>query len=71
MASLNNSGIKEMSSSNIGRSYTGSGGKDGLGGMSHGLAIELKDPVIQFEDMKQEIKEYSFKLAEESISRRS
>lgn len=68
MASLNNSGIKEMSSSNVGRSYAGSGGKDGLGGFSYGASIELKDPVITFEDMRQEVKDYCFKLAEDSIS---
>ena len=69
MASLNNSGIKEMSSSNVGRSYAGSGGKDGLGGFSYGASIELKDPVITFEDMRQEVKDYCFKLAEDSISK--
>ncbi len=69
MASLSNSGIKEMSSSHAGKSFAGTGGKDGYTTFPQGATIELKDPVITFEDMKQETKEFCFKIAEEAISK--
>jgi hypothetical protein len=63
--SLSNSGIKEMSSSNVGKSFAG--GKDGYSFPQGGGAMELKDPVITFECMKEEVREYCFSLSEHAF----
>ena len=56
-----------MSSSNVGKSFGGAGGKEGITDMGQGKPIPIKEPVITFEDMKSEYKEYCIKLAIESV----
>lgn len=63
--SFSNSGIKEMSSSNVGKSFAG--GKEGFGTQDK-KAIELKAPVITFADIKDEYKKDCFELALEAFS---
>ena len=66
--SLSNSGIKEMSSSNVGKSYAG--GKEGYSFPQGGGGIELKSPVVSFEDISQETKKLCFELAAEAFSKK-
>lgn len=63
--SLSNSGIKEMSSSNVGKSYAG--GKESYSFPQGGASIELKAPKIAFSDIKDETKKLCFELAEEAF----
>ena len=59
--SLSGSGIKEMSSSNIGKSHAG--GKEGFMYGSTGGGFELKEPKISFEHMDINTKKKCFELA--------
>ena len=63
--SISNSGMKEMSSSQVGKSYTGD--KEGYTFAEGGRTIEIKPPVVSFEDIKDEYKEVCFELAEEGF----
>jgi hypothetical protein len=65
--SLSNSGIKEMSSSNVGKSYAG--GKEGYSFPQGGGSIELKAPKVSFSDIKEETQKLCFELAEEAFSK--
>lgn len=65
--SLSNSGIKEMSSSHVGKSFAG--GKEGFSFPQGGGAIELKAPVVSFSDIKDEYKKDCFELAEQAFSK--
>lgn len=65
--SLSNSGIKEMSSSNVGKSYAG--GKESYSFPQGGASIELKAPKVAFSDIKDETKKLCFELAEEAFSK--
>lgn len=58
---LSGSGIKEMSSSNIGKSYAG--GKEGFNFGSLHSGMELKEPKITFSDIDSAIKETCFESA--------
>lgn len=61
MATLSNSGNKELSGSQIKQSQ----GRDMT--MVPGSNIELKEPVVEFADMKQEYKEFCFQIADEAF----
>jgi hypothetical protein len=64
--SLSNSGIKEMSSSNMGKSYAGA--KDGSSFPQGGDRLELNPPVVSFSDIKEETQKICFELAEQAFS---
>lgn len=60
---MSNSGNKELSSSQMKGSHAG--GRDYT--MAPGSTIELKQPVVDFADMKTEIRDHCFQIAEEAF----
>jgi len=62
MATLSNSGNKELSSSHM---KTSQGHRDNT--MAPMSTMELKAPVVEFADMKQEYKDYCFQICEEAF----
>lgn len=65
--SLSNSGMKEMSSSNVGKSYAG--GKEGFSFPQGGGATELKPPNVFFSDISEQAQKLCFELAEQAFSK--